>query len=176
MIRIISSVILIVISGSIAFAQNDEWVTHKKDNYSIEYPSDWELTESGQMGSSFILFSPLSSPDDLFRENVNLIIQDLTGYDLDLDQYVQISTDQVKTMLPNGKMVESERLKGKNSEYQKMIYTGSQGDFNLKFEQYYRVIGNEAYILTFTCEEDKFDEFRETGERILASFSLNMDK
>jgi|TARA_B110000908_G_C10242267_1_gene446744 hypothetical protein len=36
------------------------------------------------MGTSFILFSQLNLDTEKFKENVNLIIQDLTSYNIDL--------------------------------------------------------------------------------------------
>ena len=155
------------------YGQTDDWNTIKKDNYSIDYPKDWELNESGQMGTSFILFSPLSSPKDQFKENVNLLVQDLTGYNLDLNGYVEISVGQIKTMITDGKIIESKRLKNQKLDYQKIIYTGKQGNYNLKFEQYYWVVDDKAFVLTLTCEETQFDNYKLTGEKILNSFKLN---
>lgn len=51
------------------------------------------------MGTSLIILSPLESEKDTFRENVNLLIQDLTGLDIGLDQYTKISEDQMKACL-----------------------------------------------------------------------------
>jgi hypothetical protein len=155
------------------YGQTEDWNAIKKDSYSVDYPKDWELNESGQMGTSFILFSPLASQKDQFKENVNLLIQDLTGYNLDLDGYVEISEGQIKTMITDGKIIESKRLTNQNLDYQKVIYTGKQGIYNLKFEQYYWVVGNKAFVLTLTCEEAQFDDYKLTGEKILNSFKLN---
>ena len=155
------------------FGQTKDWKSLNKNDYSIEYPKDWEVNESGQMGTSFILFSPLTSQQDQFKENVNLIIQDLTGYNLDLDKYVEISEGQIKTMITDGKIIESKRITSRTLNYQRVIYTGKQGIFNLKFEQYYWVVGNKAFVLTLTCEESQFDNYQVTGEKILDSFNLN---
>ena len=149
------------------------WKSISENNYSISYPENWELNKSGQMGSSFILLSPLLSEKDQFRENVNLIIQDLRGYNLDLDKYVEISEDQIKTVITNGEILESNRTTVDDLSYQKVIYTGKQGIFNLKFEQYFWVVEDQAYILTMTSEESQFDNYQETGEKILNSFKLN---
>ncbi len=165
-----------------AFGQTTENKTHtnvKKDwnslnekNFIIQYPSDWELNQSGQMGTSFILFSQLTEKTDQFKENVNLIIQDLTGHNMSLDQYVEISENQIKTLITDGNIISSEREKKNGMEFQKVIYTGKQGIYNLKFEQYYWVYNNYAYVLTLTCEIDQFDDFKMTGERILNSFEI----
>ncbi len=148
------------------------WKTFSDKNYSIQYPSNWELDKSGQLGTSLFLFSPLENDKDQFKDNVNLIVQDLTGRNIDLDKFVEISEEQVKTMITNSTLIESTRMKNSAPEFHKMVYTGDQGIYNLKFEQYFWVINQQAYILTLTCEQAKFPDYKETGEKILNSFSL----
>jgi hypothetical protein len=151
---------------------NGEWKTLTESNYSVQYPPAWELDQSRQMGTSFFLFSPLESEQDKFKENVNLLIQDLTGKNINLDKYTEISEGQIKTLATNSNLIESKRIKTEPDEYHKIIYSADQGIFHLKFEQYYWVIHDKAYVLTFTSEQNKFDSFRETGEKILNSFKL----
>ena len=170
--------IFILITSFAACAQTTEknvdgWKSLTENNYSIDYPDDWELNKSGQMGTNFILFSPLTSKQDQFKENVNLIIQDLTGHNLNLDKYVEISENQIKTIITDGEILENKRIKTETLKYQKVIYTGKQGIFNLKFEQYYWVVGNNAFVLTLTCEKNQFDNHKTIGEKILNSFNLN---
>ncbi len=163
------------ISESIAQeSPSNGWKSLVEHNYSIHYPDNWELDQSGHMGMSFILLSPLSSDQDLFRENINLMIQDLSGHNLDLDAYTALSEGQIKTMFVHGNLIESKRLKTETLDYHKVMYTGKQGIYNLKFVQYYWVVDDTAYILTFTCEESTFSEYLENGEKILNSFVLGL--
>ena len=148
------------------------WKTFTDTNYTIQYPPEWELNQSGLMGSSFILFQPLESSDDLFRENVNLLIQDVSGYHLDLDQYAEISENQVTTMITNSTLIESKRIKTGPEEYHRMIYTGDQGTYHLKFVQYYWIKEEKAIVLTFTCEQDKYEVNKEIGNTIMNSFAF----
>jgi len=164
--------ILFLIANLSVFGQSNEWNALNENDYSIQYPANWELNNSGQMGTSFILFSEVTSDKDQFKENVNLIIQDLTGHKIDLDKYVEISEGQIKTMIENGNIISSDRIKKDGIEFQKVIYTGKQGAFNLKFEQYYWVQNDKAYILTLTCEEDEFNDYKDSGEKILDSFKI----
>ena len=152
--------------------ESTEWKSLSGDKYEINHPSNWEVDKSGQIGPSFFLFSPLTNDSDKFRENVNLLIQDLNGYDLNLDQYVEISEGQIKTLVTNGKIISSKRQNNEKQEYHKMIYTGKQGIYDLKFEQYYWVIDKQAFVLTLTCVENEFNNYQSTGERILNSFKL----
>jgi|TARA_B110000240_G_C13235019_1_gene340649 hypothetical protein len=164
--------ILFLIVNLSVFAQTNDWNTLNEKNYSIEYPSDWELNKSGQMGTKFILFSQLTSKNDQFKENVNLIVQDLTGHNIDLNQYVEISENQIKTMITDGNIISSERVKKDEKEFQRVIYTGKQGIYDLQFVQYYWVENNNAYVLTLTCEITVFTDFKNTGEKILNSFEI----
>jgi len=171
-----SSLFIFVVStiGISSFStQAQEWKTLKENNYEIQYPANWQLNQSGAMSTSFLFLSPLSSAEDQFQENVNLLIQDLSAHNLDLDAYSKLSTGQIETMMPGGKLISSERLKKNGQEFQKVVYLGTQGDFNLKFEQFYWVINNKAYVLTLTCEANQFDVYKQTGEKILTSFHLN---
>ncbi len=154
---------------------NDGWKSFTENNYSINYPGTWELDQSGQMGMSFILLSPPSSEQDQFRENVNLLIQDLTVHNLDLDSYTELSLSQIKTMFGDGNLIDSRRLGSEKLDHHKVVYTGTQGIFNLKFEQYYWVINQKAYVLTLTCEESAFSEYQLIGEKILNSFIVEFN-
>lgn len=158
--------------ATVTLSKKVNWDTFNNDGYSINYPADWELNQSGQMGTSFILFSQFSSTEDDFKDNVNLMIQDLTGHNITLDDYVQISEYQIKTLVTNGKLLSSERVKGEKADYQRVVYTGTQGIYDLKFEQFYWVIENSAYILTLTCKDVDFDSFVDVGEEILESFKI----
>ena len=151
---------------------NSQWEKYSDSNCEIQYPSEWDVNTSGQMGTSFILFSPLDSDNDKFRENVNLLIQDLQGQKLDLDSYVELSESQVKTLVTNGEIIESKRQNNPNGEHHKLVYNGTQGLFVLRFEQYFWVKDNKAYILTFTSEKEKFATHKSVSEKILNSFKM----
>lgn len=150
----------------------NEWKTLDQPAYSIQYPSTWELNQSEQLGSSFVLFSPVESKNDKFKDNVNLLIQDLTGYNLDIYKYTEITEEQIKTMVTNSTLIESTRKNNDKGEYHKIIYSGEQGIYRLTFEQYYWVINDKAFILTFTCEQEKYADMKETSGEILNSFIL----
>jgi hypothetical protein len=183
MAKTLTSLLLlsIITCGQTAGGQNPEnqpqptstdWKTLDQSQFSIQYPSYWEADESGQMGTSFILFSPVESAQDKFEENVNLLIQDLSGNNIDLNLYTEVSEGQVKTMLPNSKLIESKRIKNRTDEYHILIYSGDQGMFHLKFKQYYWVKNNKAFVLTFTSEIEKFSDYAEIADKILNSFVL----
>ncbi len=159
-------------SDTVSNESNKAWRFFNGSNYLISYPSEWELDLSGQMGTALIIFSPLETSQDQFKENVNLIIQDLSGHNINLDKYAEISEGQIKMMITNSTLIESKKVEDGSGEYHRMIYTGDQGIFHLKFIQYYWIKNEKAFVLTLTCEADKYLEYNKIGEGILNSFKL----
>jgi serine/threonine-protein kinase len=166
-------IILVLSLNSFGQIKETNWKTISEITYSIQYPDNWELNIEKSMGTSFILFSEQSSSEDKFRENINLIIQNLEGYNLNLDDYVAISEEQISKMVTNGKIIDSKRSNKNNTEFQKVIFTGKQGLFQLKFVQYYFIKDEKAYVLTFTCEEIQYEKYIFISDQILDSFLLN---
>jgi len=147
------------------------WSQLKTEGYQIAYPEGWQLDQSGVAGTTFILFGR-SATEGKFRENINLLIQDLRGYNMDMDQYVKISEEQIAAMVTNGSLLESKRLNERNVQCHMVIYAGEQGGRNLKWKQFYRISGEKAYVLTFTGTQDTYDDLIETADEIMNSFYL----
>lgn len=166
-------IILVLSLNSFGQIKETNWKTINESTYSIQYPDNWELNTEKSMGTSFIIFSEQTSSEDKFRENINLSIQNLEGYNLNLDAYVAISEEQISKMVTNGKIIDSKRSNKNNTEFQKVIFTGKQGLFQLKFVQYYFIKDEKAYVLTFTCEEIQYEKYIFITDQILDSFLLN---
>ena len=149
-----------------------EWKTLSEDGFDIQYPSNWTVEDGGLMGIELLLFSPLVDAADDFRENVNLLIQDISASNMTLEQYAELSENQIKTLINDGNLISSEQLQGHGLDYHKVVYTGTQGIFELKFEQFYWVIDGQAYVLTFTCKAETFEDYQAVGEQILESFKI----
>jgi serine/threonine-protein kinase len=148
------------------------WIEFKKDNYQIKYPETWIIDSSGTSSTDFIISSPLSSPDDRFKENLNLIIQDLKGLNFDLDNFTALSEQQIQNYMEESEVIENERLKKDGQECQHLIYTAKNAGRILRFEQYYWIINEKAYVLSFTGELEGFEEYKTLSKQIFESFVL----
>jgi serine/threonine-protein kinase len=150
----------------------DDWKSYRHANYSVKYPPSWTLDNSGDHGTAFILFSPKESADDDFIENVNLLIQDVGG--MDLDGYTKLSEEQIASgkFLSNSKLLESNRIRNRAGDYQRVFFTSGDEGSSMKFEQYYWVRDRKAYVVTLTAKEDLFEGYRGVGEKILDSFKF----
>ena len=158
---------------SAPLASSTEWRTFQQDEYKLEYPARWALDTSGQYGTKLMLFSPLADLADGFKENVNLMTEVLPSKRFTLDQYVTAAIGQIKNIIDDYELLSNEKKNEHGRDYQHLIYNGAQGGMKLRFQQYCWVAEQTAYILTFTTERDKVDDYQETGMRILKSFKLN---
>ena len=149
-----------------------DWNSIVDSSFSISYPKTWTLDRSGENGTSFYLFSPFLSSNDVFQENVNLIIQDVKGYGITLDEYTQFSIDDIGKSIQNSRILENIRKNAHGLSYHKMVYTGEINGFNLTFMQYYWVENEKVYLLTFTAEPDQFSKYLPVADRILNSFVI----
>ena len=141
-----------------------------RNGYQIFYNSNLRLDESGKNATEFYLFTQKESSEDNFAENVNLMIQNLETLNIDLNKFVEISENQIKTY---GKLIESKRSKINQNECHIFIYEGLMNDFELKFLQYDFVKNNKAYILTYTSKKTDFEKFYIQMEKVMKSFKIN---
>jgi hypothetical protein len=164
--------ILASVVGYSQTSSTSDWQTYTKGDYKIQYPGSWTLDTTQKLGVEFLLFAPKDSDSDQFHENINFIIQDLTGMNLDLDKYTKISLEQLNKLATNCKIYESSTITTVNGSCQKLVFTATQGKFKLEFEQLYFIKNDKAYVLTLTTEQDKFEAYKINGEKIFNSFKV----
>ena len=172
-IKRMKKLILITMVFFLAFtvkAQNEN-KTYETDDFSIQYPITWDLQTDMEAPAIFAVRAPATSDEDIFAENVNLITQNLKGYNMNLDQYIELNEGQIKT-ISNSQLFSSKRKKSDGGEYHVLEFKGSMSGMDLKVIQLYAIKNEIAYILTFTTMENEFEELRKIGTKILESFKL----
>jgi len=83
----------VLLLSSLSFAQMimkkekmeipNNWELVDDPSYSLYYPDSFDLDKTGQMGLDVVLLSRQNSLNDLFRENINLMIQNLENTGID---------------------------------------------------------------------------------------------
>ncbi len=168
-LNLFSSLLIVTLAVGAQSAPN--WKTIENDRYQITYPSTWQLDQSGRNKTEFIVLSKREK-DDAFRENVNLIAQDLSNQIMNLESYVALSESQIKNSVRDSKIFKSE-LKTKNGlSFHNIVWSGFLTGKRLKFKQLFFIDDNIAYALTLTCEEKEYENYIATGDQILNSFIL----
>ena len=164
-------IILCFITLNTVLGQNGEdWNVLENSIYSIKFPKDWQLDTSGRNKTEFIILSKREE-NDPFRENVNLIVQDLSNYIMNLESYVNLSKETIKKT-PFSKVISSKEITNNNILYHEIIWKGYVSKKLLKFKQLYFINNNKAYSLTFTTQEKEFENYLPVGNKILNSFTI----
>ncbi len=153
--------------------KDDKWNEISHNEYAFTYPDHWQVDTSGLMGTTFIALEIPEDDQAEFRENVNLMIQDLKGLEIDLDEFVSLSENQVKQLVTDCEILKNMRSKDQNGEFHTMTYTGKQGIYDMRFEQKYWLINEKAYILTLTSLKEGYEQRPKTGFGVYSSFQLN---
>lgn len=90
--------------------------------------------------------------------------------DIDLDKSSEITKKLFESFGWN--IIECRQLNSNGRDFVKVIVEGLQGEHRLTFEQYYWIVNEKLYVLTFTCATSEFAQHKYTGKRILNSFRL----
>jgi hypothetical protein len=150
---------------------DEDWETLEKPDYSIQYPPDWELDQSGQFGAKFFLISPMESGNDTFKENVSLVTE-ATPAGMSLDDYITASEKGLRQLLSNYKKIEGRKIEDNSGEHYELISTFDQGEIHVKSRQHFWIFHGKAYILTLSCTPDSYDKYQDVGKKILRSFRM----
>jgi hypothetical protein len=154
------------------FDNSSQLTTLLKENFKIEYPKSWTLDTSGLVGSELFVLSTLENDSDKFRENVSVIIQNLAGQNIDLNKYQDISETQIASLGTDGKLFESSKIQAAKGDYYRVRYALNRANFKLIITSYCYMKNEKAYLVTFTSEADKYEQYKEIGGKILDSFQF----
>ena len=147
-----------------------DWKKVIEEEYTFSYPTDWYIRQTGEMGTSFILFSPAVHPDNAFNENINLIIQDNSQYQLNLEQYIDISVKQLANFYADLDIKYNQAVRMDDQVFQRLLYAGTLQEKKLQYLQYIWVSEKSVHILTATCLESSFDMMATYLEEIMQTF------
>jgi len=145
---------------------------HETDHYKIRYPEKWTLLEDNEIEEAIHIVAPKSGNDDKFTENVSVIIQDLNGVQISIDDFVKLAERQIEETVMEGEVLSSQRFEAGKIKSHKVIYKGVIQGFPLKLIRYYQLSNEKAYILTYTALEKDFEVHKLYGQQILNSFRL----
>lgn len=148
------------------------WEKYKdiKNNYSIKYPAEWEIktTENNTMFKS-----PKKGENDPFRENLNILVQDLSSSNINLEEYSKITRKQVVDNLGERAILSLQSTKLNGLPAKEFIYIMSYQGKPLKVTQYWIIHKQMAFLLSFTSAKDEHDEYAPILKEMINSFALN---
>jgi len=137
----------------------------------IKYPKDWTMQE-GFMGTVVVFLSPKADASDVFQENLNVGVEDLSGVSITLDEYTELTIDQMGQFITDFTVIESGKTTLAGNPAYKIVYTGSQAQYSIKWMQIWAIKDDKAYLITYTAETDSFSDFLEIVEAMISSFEF----
>lgn len=175
-IRIISfSCILIVFS---LFSVNNLYSDHstneyvsKEGGYSIYFSDQWEVIQN-VMGTDLIALSSNSDPADLFRENMNIIYSELE-IPITPEEYYRFNIESLSELLIDFDLESSSDVTLNGVKARKITFTHTMGVVNARVIQYLILLGNRAFVMTFTSDPIDYQKVKPGFEKIAQSFQLN---
>lgn len=147
----------------------EEELIFKTSEFSISYPISMEIDTNGTDGLELVIYTKLESEQDNFRENINIMVQDLSGSNLEL---IDISGLIFEELSQDGTIIENKIIQLVKYRYHKLLYSSNQNGISVIFLQHNILSDNKFYSLTFSSEEKEFDDLLPIMKKIMLSFEL----
>ena len=143
-------------------------------NLTLQYPVSWRRGES-LPGTLVSFVSPLENDEDRIRENVNLMVQDLSENTMTLEAYsegtlrtLQAFTPSMTLLASNGMIIGG--LAAHSITYQQDTQLG-----RIQFRQVWFIRGNTAFLFTFTAEPESFERYEKAFRSMLNTMKIGSE-
>lgn len=142
--------------------------TSKEKAFSIRFPKAWEQKE-GYMGTVVIALEPAEGRGDYFRENMNVVVEDLSG-NINISDYIHSSLAGMGKVLPDFKVIERKPAGRHASPSEQIRYSYRLGTIDLESTALIHISRGRAYVVTCTAEKEHSPRYRKTFDAIMAGF------
>jgi hypothetical protein len=140
------------------------------DGFGLAYPQSWAMQENFSQ-TRILAKSPPENETDDFQENFNVIVMPLAGTGISqLDDFIGQTETELATLISDFSLVESNRIEWAGKPAHEFVYTGTQGQYALKWKQRLVLNSKRAYIFSYTAKVDTYDQYLAPISQILNSF------
>jgi len=142
--------------------------SNAEKGFSIRLPSSWEKQEN-VMGTDLIVVSPAEGPEDSFRENFNVLVENLKA-DMTLDQYYQAGIPVFERYTKEFAQHEHgyTALDGEKARWD--VVSHKMGPLRIKVLLYTMIRQGRGYLITFSAADDRFGQYKDMFCKIAESF------
>lgn len=168
----ITFILFFLIVALAASAQKYKHYKSTTENFTVDYPEAWQLSENFTPQIVMMAIAPRESDNDDFSENINVVVDptDLTG--ITVEYYRDLSAAGIKSVLTNVKVdsVGVDKVKS-GMQAGTIIYSHKAAGFNLKVLSYLFIIDNKGYVITCSAKASDFDKYAGFFIKVCKSFS-----
>jgi hypothetical protein len=166
-----------------AIDYSDSLLTYNnsKYNFSIQYPSTWELIESRvppeveNTSSSIEIKSPFEGAQDLLQEELLISINKLEE-NITFNDYVDNALNEFKNEYKDFQLISNNLTNIDNHDGRKLSYSyiAGEGPLSIKLIMNHNIIsdGNKVYVLSFGTPPNKYYEYSSLIQKIINSFNI----
>ncbi len=142
-------------------------------SFSIKYPTSWALSEN-QNGTAVMFTSPLENKLDTFKENFNVVVQDLSQHPTKLDIYTMLSIAQMKVLFKSKLVVvDSSPAYLDGHPAYNFTFIVKEADSEMKFKSIWTVVKDvKAYQVTYGATSSQYDKYLPQIDKMIKSFKI----
>lgn len=140
--------------------------------FALKYPANWSFAEN-MGGAAAVFYSPKENALDIFRENVNVVVQDISHNPMDLKKYTETAITQMQAVFgTNLEILDSSPTTIDGREGHQFGFLGKGPEGNVQYMCRWTIVGTSAYQITYTATESGYPKFLKQAERMMKSFKI----
>ena len=154
---------------------------NSKLNFSIQYPSNWEVNERKfnseleNISSTIEIKSSFEGPQDLVQEQFIISLNRLQE-NITFNEYIDNALNQFKNEYRDFKLISNNSTMIDNHNGRKLSYSYIAGvdplSIKLIMNHYIISDGNKVYVLSFGTPPDKYYEYLSIIQKMINSFKI----
>ena len=147
------------------------WLNYSDHNlkFSIKYPDTW-IKQPNQ--NIMVFLSPKEGVMDMFQENVNVILQNLSRQPMTIEQYTEVTKKHVVDNFGTSAIVSLKNVTIAELSGMELIYNMNYQGKKLKVKQCWVIRNNNAYLLTYTAEPEQYNKYENSAVEMIKSFNF----
>lgn len=166
--------IILFLSIFISCSDDSSIKYESQKGYSFHYSSNnWDVEKNPDI----TLLVNKADKNPSFKSNINIVVQDLAGQPISLEDYHLLTLNQMEQALGRNTVESDKEVKISGSPAKEIVYTMPQNvnkadASDLKLKQVYLIKNNKAYLITYTAKMDDFATFLNSANEVFETFKV----
>jgi len=168
----LGTVLILAAAWQFSKGQRFNSFSDEAGQYSIKYPYTWALQKTPG-DASVMFFSEQEGELDIFRENVSVVVQDLSGNPQDLNDYSEMAVKQMEAVFKdNLTILDSSPVRFAKRQGYKFEFIGKGPETEFHYLIYWTISGVTAYQVTYTALASQYERYLYKVKKMIKSFRI----